>query len=355
MTFKRRDFKMSAYSAERVSDLEWMQKHNLGPGDDLIRPFKLSWPKRHMEGEASRFVMPSLRFDNEEVARLGFRGTQGFIMIRQGLSEQAAHVIENRFMRLIDLAKNNAKVIQEEKRFMLEAVSQVFGEKNIIRDYNVKEVPLGFTDSRNILRAAFSNFSHAFWTESQRSMKFVMRQPAFNLNLPVIDVSQGSVVEKHTTWKMLVSAHSKNMFDLETVKPLIREFHNSVPEGLSDIVSRRFKSDQGDVNSVGHLLKQKDWDGRLDEEGFSVHKDHGSLVLRHSNLDLATFALGKGQILCLDASAAVKISQNPEHKLAVIAASVVRGAFSKKKPKTTDEMWIERMEASLSEIDPGYS
>lgn len=107
----KRDFKMSANDALRLSLMKRLMTFNLGFEGNEARPFTISWMGRphDIPENRSRYLMPSLSFEGIEVGRLGFRNKDGFVLTRKGLDEEIVHAIISTYKSMISISKKNCR------------------------------------------------------------------------------------------------------------------------------------------------------------------------------------------------------------------------------------------------------
>lgn len=109
MAMQKRNFKFSMDEAQALSAMMKLDASGLGFDGGEAAPFAIIWNEDHI-GDAdhrSRFRLPSLFFDGEEIARAGFRNKDGFLLVRPGLPEEVEHACASRYKRLASIAKSN--------------------------------------------------------------------------------------------------------------------------------------------------------------------------------------------------------------------------------------------------------
>lgn len=356
MSFTRKPFKMSAYAAEKLSHLRTLEAHNLGAGPEVTAPFVVHWPSNELPGGASRFRLPSIVFEKTEVARLGFRGAEGFLLLRDGLSAQVQHAVERRFMRLLDVAKNNHKVLQEESRFLLDRFHDVFGRKPSINRRSI-EVKTGWTDSRNILRTAFAGTEIDMKAASISMFDVSLRRSAFKISQPILRIrSIPSNSDQPTTWELASGVRDLNP-DPDRVKALATDPNRGMSEDVRDIITTRVREQRPTPrhDAFFRVKSKTSWSGMADDSGFSLHKDGSLCVLKIGHTEVATFMEDQRHFSLLDATAILRRSHVTTKQLESIAHDIIMASAPRRTVRTPDEAWLSRLETTISGSDPGYS
>lgn len=349
MSFTRRDFKMSAYAAERVQDLMRLQKHNLGVPDQAVSPFTLGWPNTDLPGASSRFRLPSLLFDRAEVARLGFRGTEGFIMVRNGLSEQVAHTVERRFSRVLSLAKNNHRVFQEEMRYIEEMFRGVFGGA----DSRVSHHKAGFgvLDSVNVLTHAFPDRAAvATFSPCGQRAQISLERPAYRISVPVFEIRAGQTGSEWSTGEFCVG------------RDLAAHLTRALPQMLSDAVQKEIRTaiaenrTAPDPKSVREAMNRRRWDGAADASGvFHLAKSGGAVVMMSGDVAVARLYENDGYLVAAETTHMLSTRQTVVSGLTNIANRIVLDTVPRRAVRGPDEEWVNRLETIVACEDLGYA
>lgn len=126
--FKRINIDMTVNEAWHLGRLESLTESGFGILDGEISPFTIAFFEEiydpDKKNERSRFNLPVIMFEGNEIARLGFRNKDGFMLIREGLSEQVEQAIVSRCKVLVSAAKRGGGALKEEKKAHLYSVDK---------------------------------------------------------------------------------------------------------------------------------------------------------------------------------------------------------------------------------------
>lgn len=128
----KRPFKMTETEGRALERMRTMFAPGFGFQGHEAAPFAIRWvppvPLHHRQNN-SRFFMPSLMFGESEVARLGYRNRDGFLLLRQGLPEEVEQACASRYRRLIEVARRNLKAYEQERAVLAaRADALLFGD-----------------------------------------------------------------------------------------------------------------------------------------------------------------------------------------------------------------------------------
>lgn len=128
-----------------------LTKAGLGIYPERITPFTAAWPKNELPQGATRFRLPALMFEGQEVARLGFRATDGFMMVRRGLSDQVIRAAAQRFNAIVEMGKLNTKIYTEERAATLAPFYRAMHADSAHQAYGTR-IALPLLDTLNVLK-----------------------------------------------------------------------------------------------------------------------------------------------------------------------------------------------------------
>lgn len=150
----KRPFKMTEADGRALEGMRTTFASGFGFQGHEAAPFAIRWvppvPVHHRQND-SRFFMPSLMFGESEVARLGYRNRDGFLLLRQGLPEEVEQACVSRYRRLIEVARRNLKAYdQEVAGLSARADALLFGDAQPLppdRYARPLEVPADFVEA----------------------------------------------------------------------------------------------------------------------------------------------------------------------------------------------------------------
>lgn len=114
MKHKRIDLPLTLSDCEAIAALPKLYKHGIAMPSHDLHPFKLTKPSSGSKMESSRFELNGLSFQGKEVARVGFRNKNAFMLIREGLPQQVEDAIQKRVMGMARFAKKGKRILNEE-------------------------------------------------------------------------------------------------------------------------------------------------------------------------------------------------------------------------------------------------
>ncbi len=127
-------FKMTANDGQALELMKHARLSGMGLIGAEALPFTFEWKDRGRlervdNAHLSRFDLPSLQFHGQEIARLGFRNKDGFILIRDGLDEEVMRACTSRYKAMISDAKRlRLEYVREMESLRAEAEVVMFGD-----------------------------------------------------------------------------------------------------------------------------------------------------------------------------------------------------------------------------------
>lgn len=131
---EKHDFKITANAAEAMEMMHELTAVDMGFVGVEAAPFDIGWPNSkvsfvgpHGGGrhETTRFLLPALHFDGKEIARLGFRNKDGFMLVRNGLDTEIMMACASRFRQMAEIAVRNVKDYRAEMQGLRDRAAEM--------------------------------------------------------------------------------------------------------------------------------------------------------------------------------------------------------------------------------------
>lgn len=371
MSFDKIPFKMTAYGAEKTANLLPLSKHNLGIFPEQITPFTAGWAKTDMPGAASRFTMPSLFFEGQEVARLGFRGTEGFIMIRRNIPEQVVNAVRQRFSTIVEMGKRNSAMMADISNATVQPFRDLFPSASGPGGYiHVDVEGVNTIDMVNFFRRRLGQGSHIETRGHQADVSMI--DPQHNLSIKVLTFTPTQQrYENRATSATRLTFVSKPADPTGAVRLIKKEIQALCREAADAPFQRVIRDSRPRMPqrgfSVDNVLKRFP-DGCVDPEtGILIRSQNtkrNGMLMEHDGLLLAVFSQNGENIFLIDHTAALPKTQTTRNGLQYIARNILMDNFvapqvvaaerAARKPEVNDA-WVDSLTEAVRTTDLGYA